>query len=99
MKHCCTDCKDGLACSSWRARLHRFACKVFAAAEEMGYTRLVYPDAPLVRALDAVAGSKCKYCMAVRVGLIGAGLALFNWVGVVLVAIAVGCTVLERRCK
>jgi hypothetical protein len=59
-------------------------------------------DDPLVRVIDALAGSECKYCMAVRTGMIGFGLALsmrFDWWGLVgagLVWFAIIFTLLER---
>lgn len=60
-------------------------------------------QAPLVRALDFVAGSECKYCMAVRCLIFGAGLAITAsggvWVvvGLALAAVPVLMAVGERR--
>ena len=58
---------------------------------------------PLVRLLDFVAGSECKYCMAVRCLLIGVGVALpvgGGWcilAGFASAGVAIVMTVGERR--
>jgi hypothetical protein len=57
---------------------------------------------PLVSLLDAIAGSNCKYCMAVRTGMIGFGLAVvlrfdwWGWVGGALIWLAILMTLGER---
>jgi hypothetical protein len=52
---------------------------------------------PLVRLLDAIAGSECKYCMAVRAGMIGIGIGLFNCWGLGLIVTAILLTIGERK--
>lgn len=61
-------------------------------------------SAPLVRALDLLFGSECKYCMSVRAFLAGTGVGLSFvgsflsfFFGVALVALAVALTLGERR--
>ena len=54
---------------------------------------------PLVAALNILLGSKCKYCMATRAILFGAGLPLLWFVpilGAALIAVAVGMTLGEK---
>lgn len=54
---------------------------------------------PLVRLLDFLAGSECKYCMAVRCLMLGFGLALlfsFPLVGLAILALAFLFTLGER---
>jgi hypothetical protein len=67
---------------------------------------------PLVKLIDYLAGSSCSYCMAVRMFLIGVGsalvfagfaaffkasLPLIILAGIMLIALAVAFTQLERR--
>ena len=62
-------------------------------------THFVQPGSVLVRLMDATLTSKCKYCMACRAFLMGAGAALLypHWaVGLVLILTAVGLTWGER---
>jgi hypothetical protein len=54
-------------------------------------------DDPLVRVIDAIAGSECKYCMGVRLGMIGMGLGLFSWYGLGLIALAILLTLGEKH--
>ena len=75
------------------------SCKLFGWAKGQGYKHLVYPGAPLVRLLDFLFQSECKYCMATRAGVFGIGLGLANWFGLGLIVIAVGLTFFERFCK
>ena len=62
-------------------------------------THFVQPGSVLVRLMDATLTSKCKYCMACRAFLMGAGVALLyphEAVGLVLILTAVGLTWGER---
>jgi hypothetical protein len=67
---------------------------------------------PLVRLIDYLAGSACSYCMAVRMFLLGLGaalvfsgfavffgvsLSLIVLFGIMLIAVAILCTTVERR--
>ena len=52
---------------------------------------------PLVIAIDFVAGSNCKYCMAVRMFCIGFGLALWSWLGFALITLTLLATLGERH--
>lgn len=99
MKPCCNNCADGKDCTSWRARLHRAACLLFSRAKELGYEHVVYEDAPLVRMLDFLFQSECKYCMATRALVFGVGVGIGGWLGGSLIAVAVGLTFFERFCK
>lgn len=60
-------------------------------------------DAPLVKLLDFIAGSECKYCMAVRCLLIGTGIGLSvhgGWVtmsGLALICTSAVLAVGERK--
>jgi hypothetical protein len=45
------------------------------------------PSDPLVRLIDSAAGSSCKYCMAIRMFLIGVSFALPLWASI---AVCVG---------
>lgn len=51
---------------------------------------------PLVIAIDFVAGSNCKYCMAVRMFCIGLGLGLWSYAGLGLVLFALLMTFGEK---
>ena len=51
---------------------------------------------PLVRLLDTLFGSECKYCMAARCLAFGVGLGMFNWLGLILMALAILMTLGER---
>lgn len=82
-----------------KQKLRQLACKAYAAAETMWFSKLVYHGAPLVRFLDATTGSSCKYCMACRALMLGAGVALFNVAGLVLIALAIGLTFFEHFCE
>jgi hypothetical protein len=82
-----------------KAKLQAIACKAFAYAKEKGYKYVVYEGAPLVRSLDFLFQSECKYCMASRAVVFGLGLGFGGWIGLALVGIAVGLTVIERFCK
>ena len=82
-----------------KVKFQALACKAFAWAKGKGYQHLIYPGAPLVRVLDFLFQSECKYCMAMRAGVFGFGLALANWLGLALILVAVGLTVFERFCK
>ncbi len=82
-----------------KAKLQALSCKTFAWAKGKGYKHLVYPGAPLVRLLDFLFESECKYCMATRAAVFGFGLALANWLGLALILVAVGLTFFERFCK
>lgn len=82
-----------------RHTLHRLACKAYAWAEKHWFAKLVYPGAPLVRLLDATVGSSCKYCMAVRALMVGAGCGVGGWVGYGLVLAALLLTAVELTCK
>lgn len=82
-----------------KQHIHALACRAYAAVELFGYAYLVYPNSLLVRVLDKTVGSKCKYCMAVRALIVGFGLGFGGWLGVALVAVAVGLTVIENGCK
>ena len=52
---------------------------------------------PLVRAIDFIAGSGCKYCMAARMFFVGFGIALWSWVGLGLITLAFLMTLGERH--
>lgn len=78
--------------------LQAWACMAFTRAKKLGYEYVVYKDAPLVRVLDKLFQSECKYCMATRALVFGVGLGLANWYGLALVAVAVGLTLFERIC-
>ena len=56
---------------------------------------------PLVIALDKLIGSECKYCMSIRGIMLGAGVALFNFYGLLLIALAILFAIGERKflCK
>ena len=82
-----------------KATFQALACKAFAWAKGKGYQHLVYPGAPLVRSLDFLFGSECKYCMASRALVFGVGLGVGGWIGMGLVAVAVALSVIERFCK
>lgn len=59
-----------------KQRLHKLACRAYAWAEKHWFAKLVYVDSPMVKAMDAMMGSKCKYCMAARALMFGLGLGL-----------------------
>lgn len=80
-------------------KLKLLSCKLFAYAKSKGYTHLIYEGAPLVRLLDFLFQSECKYCMATRALVFGLGVGLGGWFGVMLIAVAVGLTFFERFCK
>lgn len=82
-----------------KSKLRQWACKTYKAAEDMWFSKLVYSNAPLVRLLDATTGSSCKYCMACRAFMIGAGVVLFNAFGLLLVLAAIGLTYFEHFCE
>lgn len=82
-----------------KAKFQALACKTFAWAKGKGYKYLVYEGAPLVRSLDFLFGSECKYCMATRALVCGIGLGMADWLGLALIVIAVGLTFFERFCK
>ena len=54
-------------------------------------------DDPLVRLIDFTAGSTCKYCLALRFGMICGGIGLFNWWGLGLIVTAILLTIGERK--
>ena len=70
--------------------------KLYHTLEVFWFSHLVYTNAPLVRALDATIGSNCKYCMASRGVMLGAGIGLANWVGVLFVLAALILTLFEK---
>ena len=80
-------------------KLKSLSCKLFCRAKELGYKYVIYQGAPLVRLLDLLFESECKYCMATRALVFGFGLALANLLGVALILVAVGLTAFERFCK
>lgn len=82
-----------------KAKLQALSCKLFARAKELGYKYVIYENAPLVRMLDFLFQSECKYCMATRALVFGVGVGIGGWFGVTLIAIAVGLTFFERFCK
>ena len=79
--------------------IQALSCKLFAQAKELGYKFVIFEGAPLVRLLDFLFQSECKYCMATRAVVFGIGLGLANWFGLGLIIIAVGLTFFERFCK
>jgi hypothetical protein len=82
-----------------KTKLKAVACKAFAYFKGKGYQHLIYPGAPIVRSLDFLFGSECKYCMATRALVFGVGLGVGGWIGLSLVASAVVLSVIERFCK
>jgi hypothetical protein len=80
-------------------KLKALSCKLFGWAKNKGYEHLIYPGAPLVKTIDFLFQSECKYCMSLRAMVFGFGLALTNWLGLALILAAVGLTVFERFCK
>lgn len=83
-----------------KSQIHKAACRAYAWAEKHWFAKLVYEDAPLVRLLDFTAGSKCKYCMAVRAGMIGFGLGFGGLIGVFCIVAAVLLALAESNfCK
>jgi hypothetical protein len=51
---------------------------------------------PLVRLLDMLFGSECKYCFAIRCLTFGIGLGMFNFIGLVLMVLSVLVTLGEK---
>ncbi len=57
---------------------------------------------PLVRLIDAISGSECKYCMGTRLYALGLGSGLVfvgswvTWLGLILMALAILMTLGER---
>lgn len=82
-----------------KSKLQALSCTLFSHAKELGYKFVIYEGAPLVRLLDFLFESECKYCMATRALVFGLGLGLGGWCGVGLIAVAVGLTFFERFCK
>lgn len=82
-----------------KTTLQSLSCTLFARAKQWGYDYLIYERAPLVRLLDFLFQSECKYCMATRALVFGFGLAFGGWLGAALIAVAVGLTFFERFCK
>ena len=77
----------------------RICCQLYAAAEVLWFSKLVYPGAPLVRLLDWSVGSTCKYCMASRALMVGFGLGLGGVIGYAVAAAGVLLAVVERFCS
>ena len=72
--------------------------KLFLKLHEFWENKFLYSlDAPLVKILDLLVAGDCIYCAVVRALLIGLGVGLFNWVGLVLVALAIGLRMGERK--
>ena len=72
--------------------------KLFLKLHEFWENKFLYStDAPLVKILDLLVIGSCMYCAVVRALLIGLGVGLFNWVGLVLVALAIGLRMGERK--
>lgn len=82
-----------------KAKIKAAFCKVFSRIKKWGYDHIVYEGAPLVRWLDKCFGSECKYCMAARALVCGIGLGMADWLGLTMIAVAVGLTFFERFCK
>jgi len=75
--------------------------KLFCKIYEVWISRIIADKhSPLVVVMDYLIGSPCKYCFAVRAGMVGAGLPLLwfvPWAGVILVLLALGLTYGERK--
>jgi hypothetical protein len=82
-----------------KQKLKALSCKLFTYVKEKGYAYLIYERSPLVRLLDFMFQSECKYCMATRALVFGIGLGFGGWIGLSLVVVAVGLTFFERFCK
>ena len=72
--------------------------KLFIKLHEFWEEKFLYSlDAPLVKILDLLVIGDCAYCAVVRALLIGFGAGLFNWFGLVLIALAIGLRMGERK--
>ena len=72
--------------------------KLFLKLHEFWENKFLYSlDAPLVKILDLLVIGSCMYCAVVRALLIGLGVGLFNWFGLLLVALAIGLRMGERK--
>ena len=83
----------------FRVRLANMLKRLFCSLYYSWLMHFVQPGSVLVRLMDATLTSTCKYCMACRAVLLGAGVVLLftQWaVGLLLISIAVGLTWGER---
>ena len=71
---------------------------LFIKLHEFLESKFLYStDAPVVKILDLLVIGECMYCAVIRALLIGLGVGLFNWVGLVLVALAIVLRWGERK--
>jgi hypothetical protein len=72
--------------------------KLFLAWHLLFEDKFLYSlDAPFVKILDLLVIGECMYCAVIRALLIGLGLGLSNWFGLILVAGAILLRLAEKR--
>ncbi len=72
--------------------------KLFLAWHLLFEAKFLYSlDAPFVKILDLLVIGECMYCAVIRALLIGLGLGLFNWFGLILVVGAILLRLAEKR--
>jgi len=72
--------------------------KLFCYIHKLFLSKLVdSKDDWIVRLIDFTSGSTCKYCTALRFGMICGGIGLFNWWGLGLIITAILLTIGERK--
>jgi hypothetical protein len=71
---------------------------LFIKLHEFLESKFLYStDAPVVKILDLLVIGECMYCAVIRALLIGFGVGIFNWFGVLLIALAIGLRWGERK--
>lgn len=71
---------------------------LFLKLAEFWESKFLYSlDAPLVKILDLLVIGDCSYCAVIRALMIGLGIGLFNWFGLVLIALAIALRMGERK--